>query len=103
MENIIIILNEKWLDLNWFLFIGVFVAYFIVDWAYAVYTIAAGKLQTFRSANFGTLIYVLGALGVLSYSENFLYVIPLAIGAWLGTVFAIEIEKRKIKKKRNRF
>lgn len=74
-----------------------FFAYFVVDWAYAVYTIAAGKLQTLRSANYGTLIYVLGALGVLSYSENFLYIIPLALGAWLGTVFAVETEKRKRK------
>lgn len=80
---------------------GVFLAYFLIDVLYALYTLAATRLQPLRAANMSGVIYFLGAFGVISYAGNFLYLIPLTIGAWLGTYVVIFWEARKKHDKKN--
>lgn len=72
------------------------VAYIIIDGLYAYYTIQVSKRNALRAATTSGIMHFLLAIGVLNYVQNFLYVIPLAIGSWIGTYIVItrhEIEK----------
>ena len=72
----------------------VFVAYVIVDALYAYYTLAVAEKQPLRAATIGTLIHFLLAVGILSFIQNFLYLIPLILGSWIGTYLAVTHAKK---------
>jgi hypothetical protein len=67
----------------------VFIAYIAVDGMYAYYTLAIAEKRPLQAATIGSLMHFLIALGVLSYVQNYLYVIPLAIGSWIGTYVVV--------------
>lgn len=71
----------------------VFFTYVVIDILYALYIIFVEKRQAFYSAMVSSLIYSLGAIGILSFSKNYYYIIPLALGAFLGTYFTVLIKK----------
>lgn len=71
----------------------VFFTYVLIDILYALYIIFVEKRQAFYSALVSSLIYSFGALGILSFSKNVYYIIPLALGAFLGTYFTVLIKK----------
>lgn len=75
-------------DFNIWIAVGVFVAYLAVDALYAMYTITVVERRAIASANISFVMHFLLAVGVLSYTDNFIYIIPLAIGSWVGTFFA---------------
>ncbi len=79
---------------NLLLVIGVFVAYTLVDGLYAYYTIAVVNRDAFKSATTGAAMHFLLALGVISYVKNYLYIIPLAAGSWLGTYIVVKHMKK---------
>jgi hypothetical protein len=70
---------------NWVLASATFLAYLAVDALYAVYTIEVLRLRPASAATSGALIHVLSAFGIVNPVHNALYVIPLALGGWLGT------------------
>jgi hypothetical protein len=80
-------------DFNWYIAAAVFVAYFLIDILYALYVIYVGKRAAFKAAAASSLLYSLAAYGVITYSKNFIYVIPLAIGAFLGTYVVVKYMK----------
>lgn len=67
-----------------------FLAYIAVDAIYAYYTLAITRQQALRAANISFIYYFVVALGVLSYVHNYLYVIPVAAGSWLGTYLVVK-------------
>lgn len=71
----------------------VFCAYVIVDGLYAYYTLAVTDKKPIRAATTGALMHFLLAVGVLSYVQNYLYVIPLALGSWVGTYLVVKVSK----------
>ena len=73
---------------NVWLALGLFLAYFAVDALYAIYTISVVKRRALASANISFVMHFLIAIGVLSYVNNFFYVLPLAAGSWVGTYLA---------------
>lgn len=89
------LIKEAFVNFNWLVALGVMFAYFIVDAMYAYYTLSVARLNAFASANTGAIMHFLLALGVLSYVENFLYIIPIAIGSWLGTYYVVNKENLK--------
>lgn len=93
MENLINSLVNSVSDFNWFIAAGVMLAYFVIDAMYAYYTLSVARLNALAAANIGALMYFLVALGVLSYVENYLYILPIAIGSWFGTFYIIKKEK----------
>ncbi len=95
MENIIEKLVWAWNDLDLWLVLAMFIAYFVYDWLYARYTLFVANLKASSAATFGALLYAISAFGVLNYVENLLYIIPMVIGGWLGTYYAIKKEKQK--------
>lgn len=79
---------------NWALFdirigVAVFIAYIVIDGMYAYYTLAVTRKRPVVSATTGALMHFLIAFGVLSYVDNYLYLIPLAAGSWVGTYLVV--------------
>jgi hypothetical protein len=71
----------------------IFVTYVAIDMMYAWYVICVGKRQAFTAALLTSMIYSLLAFGVVSYSKNILYLVPLASGAFVGTFVMVKFKK----------
>lgn len=69
--------------------IAVFIAYLLIDAMYAYYTLAVTRKKPMAAASVGALMHFLIAFGVLNYVQNYLYVIPLALGSWIGTYLVV--------------
>jgi len=67
----------------------VFLVYILIDGMYAHYTLAITKKNPMVAATTGALMHFLIAFGVLNYVQNYLYIIPLALGSWIGTYLVI--------------
>lgn len=74
----------------------IMVAYFVLDAMYAYYTIKVTEKRPVSAASIGALMHFILAFGVLSYVQNFLYVIPIAIGSWLGTYTMVRYERQLV-------
>lgn len=74
--------------------VGLFFLAMALDAVYAMYTFALTKHQSALAGIMSGLVYVLGAVGVVSYVSNKLYLIPLSLGAFVGTIIVIEYEKK---------
>jgi hypothetical protein len=100
MESILPSLSEAWNDFSLALALGILCVYFVADALYAHYTLSVAEYKPFAAANTGAFLHFLLALGVLSYVENYLYVVPIAIGSWLGTYVLVVLKSQsKIKTK----
>ena len=77
-------------DFSWTTALIIFVTYVVIDILYALYVICVSKRQAGKAAIVSSFLYSLGAYGVISYSKNPLYVIPLAICAFLGTYIVVK-------------
>lgn len=67
----------------------IFATYVAVDILYAAYIICVEKRQPMAAAAISAVLYSLLAFGVITYSKNPLYLIPLASGAFLGTYLTV--------------
>jgi uncharacterized membrane protein YfcA len=76
-------------DFNWATAATVFVVYVFFDILYALYVICVSRRQAVAASAISSVLYSLGAYGVMNYLHNALYLIPLAIGAFLGTYIAV--------------
>jgi len=81
-----------WQSFNWEIAAVVFAAYLLVDAMYAYYTIVVTKKRPLASASVGAMMHFLIAFGVLNYVQNYLYVIPLAIGSFIGTYLVVKYD-----------
>lgn len=91
MEKLQLLYN----NFNWLMALGVMISYVVVDGLYAKYTLEVVSLKPFMSATIGAGMHFLLAFGVINYTENWLYIFPLAIGSWVGTYLVVKFEKRK--------
>jgi hypothetical protein len=66
-------------------FAAVFVASFLVDICWVLWTRRSNEGRAIAAANSAVGIMLLGFIGVYSYTHNWVYVIPSAAGNWLGT------------------
>lgn len=73
----------------------IFVTYVAVDILYAAYIVAVEKRLAIRAASISSVLYSLLAFGVITYSKNPVYLIPLAAGAWLGTFVTVRFHAEK--------
>jgi hypothetical protein len=81
-------------DFHWGTAASIFATYVVIDILYALYVICVSKRQPIHSAVVSTCLCSLSAYGVISYSRHPLYVIPLALGAFLGTYLVIKYSAR---------
>ncbi len=87
-------LISNWQTFDWLIAVFIFLAYFVVDALYVKYALAVVAKKAVSAANFGSLMYVLMAFGIFNYTHNFLYVIPVGLGSWLGTYIIIKREPK---------
>lgn len=80
---------------NWWVALSIMVSYILIDGLYVRYTLEVVELNPIRAANIGTIMHFLLAFGVISYTQNWLYVLPLALGSWIGTYLVVKHAKRK--------
>lgn len=60
---------------------------------YAYYIICIENKQNLMSSLMAGLVTSLAAFGVVSFSKNMFYVIPLFLGAFSGTYFTMKIKQ----------
>ncbi len=84
---------SAWASFDFRIAILIFIAYVIVDALYAYYTLQVTKRKPYSAATAGALMYFLLAVGVLNYVHNFLYLLPLALGSWVGTFVIVKKEQ----------
>lgn len=95
MNHLLESVADHWKEFNPWTGIALFALYILVDLLYATYTLAVTKLQPVKAATVGAGMYVLLAAGVISYSSNPLYLVPIGMGSWLGTFVAVHKERRQ--------
>jgi len=71
----------------------IFVTYVAVDILYALYIICVERRHALRSAAISAVLYSLLAFGVITYSKNPIYLIPLASGAFIGTFLTVSYHR----------
>ncbi len=84
-------------DINWLIVLGLFFGYALVDGMYAYYTIAVIKKQALAAASISFVMHFILAAGVFAYTKQFAYVIPLALGSFVGTYFVTRFQKKLFK------
>lgn len=70
-----------------------FVTYVVVDVLYALYIVCVERRQALRAAALSAILYSLLAFGVVTYSKNTLYLVPIAAGAFLGTFITVNFQR----------
>jgi hypothetical protein len=88
-------LITHWQSFDWSIAALVLAVYILIDGMYAYYTLAVADKNALRSANTGALMHFLIAFGVISYVQNYLYILPLALDSWIGTYLVVVRESRR--------
>jgi hypothetical protein len=86
------------MDFNWLLALGLFIASSLLDAVFAIYIFAINKKQAHLAGVMSFLTYMLMAVGIVNYVNNKWYILPTALGAYLGTYLIVKYEERKSKK-----
>ena len=80
-------------DFSYLTALIIFFTYVIIDMLYAAYIIAVNNRHALSASLCTATIYSLLAFGVVSYSANIYYLIPLASGAFVGTFVVVRFKK----------
>jgi CHASE2 domain-containing sensor protein len=85
----------KW---SWWWAILVFAVDGGIDVLWVFYTKAITKSKALWAAILSVLLLFAGAITILSYVENKLYLIPAAIGSFVCTYFAVKFDKKFLRR-----
>lgn len=88
-------LHKAVTEFDYILAIAVFVSYIIIDFLYGLYTWNVAQLKSVKAANYSFILHIVLAFGVINYVHNFLYVIPVACGSWIGTYISVNTNKKR--------
>jgi quinol-cytochrome oxidoreductase complex cytochrome b subunit len=94
-------LSEAAANFNVLLAIGLFVLYSLVEFLDSSLTLSITRHESLKSANTTLILYIILGIEVLAFVSNYLYTIPIALGAWLGTYILVEREKKVRPLKKN--
>lgn len=83
------------MEFNWFIACGLFFAATLLDAVFALYTVAVINTKPLRAASLSFFTYTLEAVGVVNYVKNEWYLVPLAIGAFVGSYAVVKWEAIK--------
>lgn len=91
----ILSLSEAISNFNYIAAIGLFIFYFLVEMLDSSLTFSLTQHKSIKSALVTFILYTTLAVEVGAIISNYLYVIPLAFGAALGSYVTVEFEKSK--------
>jgi uncharacterized BrkB/YihY/UPF0761 family membrane protein len=80
-------------DFSYLTAASIFATYVVIDMLYAWYIMSVNKKRALTAAFLTAIIYSLLAFGVVSYSKNIYYLIPLASGAFTGTYLMVKFKE----------
>ncbi len=70
--------------------LGVLIATAATDAAYVKFTSAVVARHALRAANWSGVWYMLSSFAVISYTNNWLYVLFAVIGSWIGAYITLK-------------
>ncbi len=88
-------LNEAVASFDIFAAMGLFIFYLIVEILDSSLTFSLVQHKSVRSAIVTFILYFTLAVEIVAIISNYLYIIPVAIGAALGSYVIVEYEKKK--------
>ncbi|MEP9354064.1 hypothetical protein ABLE93_10770 [Xanthobacter sp. KR7-65] len=74
--------------------LGVFVATAATDACYVAFTSAVVARRRLSAANWSSVWYMLSSFAVISYTENWVYVVFAAVGSWIGAFLSLTLLHR---------
>jgi len=77
-------------------FLGVFICMTLVDVFFTLYTRRVGQGKAFQSGIFAMVILLFSGYVVISYVEDFRYLIAAMLGSFIGTYATVKIDAKKI-------
>ena len=69
---------------------GVLVATAATDAAYVMFTSSVVSRRALAAANWSSVWYMLSSFAVISYTNNWLYVLFAVIGSWIGAYITLK-------------
>ena len=87
-------LSEALASFNIFIAFGLFVLYCLVEAMDASLTFSITQHKSVKSATTTIILYIILGIEVLAFVSNYLYAIPIALGAGLGSYLLVEHEKK---------
>jgi hypothetical protein len=72
----------------------IFIATIVVDISWTLYLIKVEERKPVQSGIWAVVIYLFGALVVMSYTTNHLLIIPAILGSFIGTAGTVWYKKR---------
>jgi hypothetical protein len=84
---------------TWVLLFFISIVYDIV---YTKSILHISKLNAAAAAHLSVILYIMMAYGTINYVKNFINVIPIIVGAWLGTYGILKYEKHQKNKQENK-
>jgi uncharacterized membrane protein YfcA len=76
--------------------LAVMVAYACIDALNTHYTKAVADGAAMNAATTGAITYMFLAFGVVQFTNNPLYVVPLVAGSWLGTYAVVRVHGARV-------
>lgn len=73
---------------------GVVLATALTDAVYVAFTSAVVARRRLPAATWSSIWYLLSSFAVISYTENWVYVIFAAIGSWIGAYVSMTVLHR---------
>ncbi len=74
---------------------GFFVLYLFIETLDSSLTFSLTQHKSLRSAVVTFILYITLAIEIIAIIANYLYIIPVAFGAALGSYLTVEYEKKK--------
>lgn len=74
---------------DWLIGIGIFVLYATIDSIFALHTLSVVEGRKLYAANTGSFLYLLVAIGTISYTDNPWFIVPMVLGSWVGNYCTI--------------
>lgn len=71
--------------------LGVVAATAVTDAVYVMFTAAVSGRQRVAAASWSSLWYLLSSFAVISYTQNWVYVIFSALGSWIGAFTSMSL------------
>lgn len=82
--------------MNILLSIACFSMAFATDWSWTKYIKRAGEGKAWPAAWWSVVIYALSSANVLVYTKNPTMLIPMIVGYFLGTLYAVKHDHRGV-------
>ncbi len=82
-------------NFNFIAAVGFFIIYLLIEMLDSSLTFSLTQHRSLRSAIVTFILYITIAVEIVAIISNYLYIMPVALGAALGAFIVVEYEKKK--------